>query len=367
MTLQVKLLEQSFEKIKPRGDAFVNSFYENLLTTYPETQALFTNINIPEEKKNLFNSLVLLVENLRKPDGLNNSLKALRTNNVKYGAFPEYYPMIGSALLITFEQYLRGDWTPEIEQAWLNAYEAVLEIILDGENYFQEKIALEQTIKLQKDREISTENSNSSKLPFDVELVENSFARIRPQLSEFSMSFYANLFIIYPETKPLFAKTDMEIQRQKLAESLILVVLNLRKPNLLIQALRNLGERHTKYGTLPKHYPLVGNALLTTLEQYLREDWTPELKQAWTDAYNLISEIMLEGANSCSNVIQENLSTSSKSAEKSVLERKNDNFPRKVKKSPNLSNQAPKNEYYWQLLAGILIIGSLSVLLFILL
>ena len=74
------------------------------------------------------------------------------------------------------------------------------------------------------------------------------------------------------------------------------MVENLRKPDTLDTALRGLGARHVKYGALPEHYPLVGSALLTTFEQYLKEQWTPEVKQAWVDAYGAISEIMLDGA-----------------------------------------------------------------------
>ncbi|MGK7894105.1 MAG: globin domain-containing protein, partial [Xenococcus sp. (in: cyanobacteria)] len=64
----------------------------------------------------------------------------------------------------------------------------------------------------------------------------------------------------------------------------------------LDSALRGLGARHVKYGALPEHYPLVGSALLTTFKQYLGNMWTPEVKQAWVDAYGAISDIMLDGA-----------------------------------------------------------------------
>ncbi|MDB9511337.1 pentapeptide repeat-containing protein, partial [Kamptonema animale CS-326] len=40
----------------------------------------------------------------------------------------------------------------------------------------------------------------------------------------------------------------------------------------------------------------VGDALLMAFEQSLQEDWTPEVKQAWTDAYRAITALMLKGA-----------------------------------------------------------------------
>jgi nitric oxide dioxygenase len=133
-------------------------------------------------------------------------------------------------------------------------------------------------------------------MSLQVELLEKSFAKIKPQANEFADSFYENLFTASPEAKPLFANTRMDAQKQKLLASLILVIENLQVPSVLNDSLEGLGARHVKYGTLPAHYPLVGNALLTTFEQYLKSEWTPEVKQAWVDAYGVITDIMLNGA-----------------------------------------------------------------------
>lgn len=79
--------------------------------------------------------------------------------------------------------------------------------------------------------------------------------------------------------------------------SLVLVVENLRNPGYLTTVLQQLGERHVRYGAMRQHYPIVGAELLKTFESYLGEEWTPEVKQAWTDAYGMIANIMLDGAN----------------------------------------------------------------------
>ena len=133
-------------------------------------------------------------------------------------------------------------------------------------------------------------------MSLQVELLEESFKQIVPQKDEFVASFYNNLFTDYPAAKPLFGSTDMAGQKMKLLGSLVFVVENLRNSEALTETLKGLGARHVKYGALPEHYPLVGNSLLKTFEQYLKEAWTPEYKQAWVDAYGVITELMLEGA-----------------------------------------------------------------------
>ena len=286
MSLQVELLEKSFDEIKPYANDFVSSFYDNLFTANPEAQPLFDTTDMEAQKKKLLSSLVLVVENLRKPDVLDGALRGLGARHVKYGALPEHYPLVGSALLTTFEQYLKEDWTPQVKQAWVDAYVAISDIMLDGADYSEAEIALPTP----------TAEVAEAEEGLQVELLEQSFDEIKPHANDFVSSFYDNLFTANPEAQPLFDTTDMEAQKKKLLSSLVLVVENLRKPDVLEGALRGLGARHVKYGALPEHYPLVGSALLTTFEQYLGEKWTPRTKQAWVGAYGAISNIMLDGA-----------------------------------------------------------------------
>ena len=142
MSLQVEVLEKSFDEIKPQADEFVASFYDNLFTAHPEARPLFDTTDMQAQKKKLLNSLVLVVENLRNPDVLGGALKGLGARHVKYGALPEHYPLVGGALLTTFEQYLQDKWTPQVKQAWVDAYGAISEIMLDGADYSEAEIAL---------------------------------------------------------------------------------------------------------------------------------------------------------------------------------------------------------------------------------
>lgn len=129
----------------------------------------------------------------------------------------------------------------------------------------------------------------------NVELLEKSYSEIQPNAESFARSFYENLFAMHPETRPLFANVDMAKQQQMLLSALKLVVNNLRKPALFKQTLKGLGTRHIRYGALPEHYPLLKDALLKTFNDYLQGKWTPETKQAWIEAYDAITVLMLEG------------------------------------------------------------------------
>jgi hemoglobin-like flavoprotein len=133
-------------------------------------------------------------------------------------------------------------------------------------------------------------------MTLNVELLESSFAKVSDRGTEFTDRFYTILFADYPELQPLFASTHMEKQGQQLFQSLVFTVNNLRNSDTLSSALKGLGTRHVQYSVLPQHYPMVGSSLLKTFEASLGTDWTPQVQQAWTDAYGVVAQIMLEGA-----------------------------------------------------------------------
>jgi hemoglobin-like flavoprotein len=140
-------------------------------------------------------------------------------------------------------------------------------------------------------------------MTLNIELLEQSFELIKLQSQEFTATFYATLFSRYPEVEPLFAHTVMSKQGEKLFQSLVLVVENLQKPEVLAKALGSLGTKHIKYGVLPEHYPMVGAALLASLELHAKDAWTTEILSAWKDAYSAVTQLMLEGADYPSEVL----------------------------------------------------------------
>ncbi|MEO1520528.1 MAG: globin family protein, partial [Cyanobacteria bacterium J06633_2] len=263
---------------------------------YPAAKPLFDGTDMNAQGQKLLASLVLVVDNLRQPDALEGALKGLGARHVKYGALPEHYPLVGNTLLKTFGQYLQDDWTPETQQAWVDAYGAVTELMLSGADYSKEDVDLAGAPP--------EAASDTEDVGLQVALLEESFGKVAPDADAFVNSFYENLFTDYPAAKPLFAHTDMRQQQKMLLQSLVFVVQNLRNPGALSDALKGLGARHVKYGALPEHYPLVGGSLLKTFEQYLKGDWTPDVKQAWVDAYGAITELMLDGADYSKDEVQ---------------------------------------------------------------
>ena len=130
-------------------------------------------------------------------------------------------------------------------------------------------------------------------MSLNVAILEQSFAQVRPNAAQFAADFYDRLFAAYPEVRPLFAGVDMKAQQRKLMDSLVLVVENLENGDVLASSLRRLGAKHAGWNVLPEHYDAVGAMLLDTFAQHLGPKWTPEVRQAWVDAYGAITSLMI--------------------------------------------------------------------------
>ena len=131
--------------------------------------------------------------------------------------------------------------------------------------------------------------------PTQIKLVQDSFAKVAPISETAAVLFYDRLFEIAPQVKAMFP-ADMTEQRKKLMVTLAVVVNGLGNLESVLPAASALAKRHLSYGAKPSHYPVVGAALLWTLEKGLGDAWTPELAEAWTAAYGTLSGFMISEA-----------------------------------------------------------------------
>ncbi len=122
-------------------------------------------------------------------------------------------------------------------------------------------------------------------------LVQDSFAAVAPNAEAAAGLFYGHLFELDPSLKALF-KGDMKEQGRKLMAMLKIAVAGLDDLGKLVPAVQDLGRRHTAYGVKDEHYNTVAAALLWTLEQGLKDGFTPDVKAAWTAVYGVLAETM---------------------------------------------------------------------------
>jgi hemoglobin-like flavoprotein len=127
----------------------------------------------------------------------------------------------------------------------------------------------------------------------EIALVRESWAVVKPISEKAAELFYGKLFELNPEFKSLF-KGDMTEQGRKLMAMINTAVNSLDKLDTVLSNIQDLGRRHVDYGVKPEDYAVVAQALLWTLGQGLGDKFTPEVEAAWTKAYTVLAETMID-------------------------------------------------------------------------
>jgi hemoglobin-like flavoprotein len=132
--------------------------------------------------------------------------------------------------------------------------------------------------------------------PEQNQLVQQSWAAVEPIADQAAVLFYDRLFVLDPSLRALFTAADMAGQRRKLMQMLGVAVHGLDRLEQLVPALEALGRRHAGYRVDEAQYATVGEALLWTLEQGLGAAFTPAVRDAWADTYDVVATVMKRAA-----------------------------------------------------------------------
>jgi hemoglobin-like flavoprotein len=130
--------------------------------------------------------------------------------------------------------------------------------------------------------------------PEQIELVQSSMRELGDG-EAVVRRFYDRVFELAPDTRSMFPD-DLEALRANFLATLTDLVASLAElPDMALQS-RALGARHRGYGVQAGHYAVVRTALLDTLATSLGDDFTPAHAEAWERAYDLMAEVMQQGA-----------------------------------------------------------------------
>jgi len=129
----------------------------------------------------------------------------------------------------------------------------------------------------------------------DKQHLRASWGKVAPVADTATELFYARLFHLRPDLRAYFP-IDLTQQRGKLTQALGFVVDHLDDLTAVVPVLISMGKRHAGYRVVPEYYPVVGEALLWTLQKGPGKAFTPSVRKSWARAYGFVSRAMLEGA-----------------------------------------------------------------------
>jgi hemoglobin-like flavoprotein len=123
------------------------------------------------------------------------------------------------------------------------------------------------------------------------QLIRDSLILVRPLADHIAESFYSHMFEIAPQLQKLFTG-NMKTQGAMLMTSLELAVGSLDNMESILPSVQALGERHMSYGVKKEYYPYAKESFLWALEKHLKGEFTPTLKNAWSEALDTLIEVM---------------------------------------------------------------------------
>ena len=110
-----------------------------------------------------------------------------------------------------------------------------------------------------------------------------------------TQTFYKNMFEAHPELLNIFNHTNQNKGRQPnaLANTVYAAAAHIDNLQAIVPAVMLIAHKHRSLGILPEHYPIVGEHLLGAIKEVLGDAATPEIIDAWGQAYGVIADIFI--------------------------------------------------------------------------
>lgn len=122
-------------------------------------------------------------------------------------------------------------------------------------------------------------------------LVKNCIDEIAGGKEELSRLFYRELFHLDINFKKVFPGNIVFLNRKFF--NMLAALQNVKYLENIAESVVKLGERHLiKYGAQIEFFDTVKQALLSALEHYLGDRFTPDLKEAWNEVFDDVAGIM---------------------------------------------------------------------------
>ncbi|MEU0830597.1 FAD-binding oxidoreductase [Streptomyces sp. NPDC005969] len=124
------LIRRTLAELTPVADQATSYFYALLFVRRPDLRAMFP-VAMDPQRDRLLRAILTAADRMDDPDVLTEYLGGLARGHRKYGALPAHYPAFGEALLGALSRYA-ATWDVETEAAWIRAYTAMSQIMIDA-------------------------------------------------------------------------------------------------------------------------------------------------------------------------------------------------------------------------------------------
>jgi hemoglobin-like flavoprotein len=126
--IQKQIIQETYRQMSVELMAVGQRFYHHLFRLYPDVRPMFGE-NTSAQSMKLMQTIGFAVSHLNSPETLRPVLESLGQRHIDYGVQTHHYQLVGEALLITLEEMLGSDFTPDAKIAWETLYEELVETV----------------------------------------------------------------------------------------------------------------------------------------------------------------------------------------------------------------------------------------------
>lgn len=138
------LLRESVAVAAAREPIITKRFYEIFHSRYPVVVPLFSRNSREKQQEMLQGALLAVLDHLDDAAWLESTLGAIGAGHVAYGVTDEMYPWVGECLIAALADLNGDQWTRAHEEAWANAYGALMGMALAGAQRARAEAAAQQ-------------------------------------------------------------------------------------------------------------------------------------------------------------------------------------------------------------------------------
>ncbi|WNC68740.1 NO-inducible flavohemoprotein [Thalassotalea nanhaiensis] len=128
-----------------------------------------------------------------------------------------------------------------------------------------------------------------------IDIIKSTIPLLENAGSALTNHFYKRMFSQNPELQDIFNMSNQHTGRQQVAlfEAIAAYAKNIDNLAALTTAVERIAQKHTSFNIQAKHYEIVGMHLIETLRELATEAFTPDVEEAWTQAYLFLAQIFI--------------------------------------------------------------------------
>lgn len=131
----IEIVKSTAPLLEQGGSLITTHFYERMFKHNPEVKDIFnmSNQHTGRQRVALFEAILAYAQNLDNLAELKQTVERIANKHASFYIQPAHYDIVGHHLIETFRELLPEQFTTDVENAWLKAYQVLAGVFINRE------------------------------------------------------------------------------------------------------------------------------------------------------------------------------------------------------------------------------------------